>query len=157
MKCCFKSTKDYEPPYVWGQLIGWFKQTVDKPNASLSADRRGTLSYPDLESFIIEKRKKKKNGRGSTNKKRGDQAADDEDDELMVNTTGTKSRPVMTTPSSLVKDEDGSPMSDGGDIEEKKREYPHKKYKKREDFLEKWKNNFSKQWDVNCKWSFKNK
>ena len=26
---------------------------MDKPNASLSADRRGTLSMPDLESFIV--------------------------------------------------------------------------------------------------------
>jgi hypothetical protein len=27
---------------------------VDKPNASLSADRRGTLSIPDVESFIVD-------------------------------------------------------------------------------------------------------
>jgi hypothetical protein len=26
---------------------------VDKPSASLSADRRGTISIPDLESFIV--------------------------------------------------------------------------------------------------------
>ena len=31
----------------------WYKQTVDKPNASLSADRRGTLSIPDVQSFIV--------------------------------------------------------------------------------------------------------
>ena len=33
--------------------MGWYKQTVDKPNASLSAERRGTLSYPELESFFV--------------------------------------------------------------------------------------------------------
>jgi hypothetical protein len=55
-------------------LVGWFKQTVDKPNASLSADRRGTLSMPDLESFLVSiknqedlksgiKRKKKAKGK----------------------------------------------------------------------------------------------
>ena len=49
----YRGCKEYDPGYVWGQLIGWFKQTVDKPNASLSADRRGTLSMPDLESFLV--------------------------------------------------------------------------------------------------------
>ena len=52
-KTVYHGCKEYDPGYVWGQLIGWYKQTVDKPNASLSADRRGTLSMPDLESFII--------------------------------------------------------------------------------------------------------
>lgn len=51
-KTVYKGKKEYDPGYIWGQLVGWFKQTVDKPNASLSADRRGTLSMPDLESFI---------------------------------------------------------------------------------------------------------
>jgi hypothetical protein len=45
--------KEYDRFYIWGQLIGWYKQTVDKPNASLSADRRGTLSYPEIDSFFI--------------------------------------------------------------------------------------------------------
>lgn len=49
----YKNSKEYDRSYIWGQLVGWFKQTVDKPNASLSADRRGTLSIPDLESFIV--------------------------------------------------------------------------------------------------------
>ena len=31
----------------------WYKQTVDKPNASLSADRRGTLSIPDVQCFVV--------------------------------------------------------------------------------------------------------
>ena len=30
----------------------WFKQTIYEPNASLSADRRGTISLPDLESAV---------------------------------------------------------------------------------------------------------
>ena len=42
--------KTYRPLYVWGQLSGWFKQTVNDPTASLSAERRGTLSLPDIES-----------------------------------------------------------------------------------------------------------
>lgn len=42
--------KVYRPTYVWGQLSGWFKQTVNDPTASLSADRRGAISLPDIES-----------------------------------------------------------------------------------------------------------
>ena len=42
--------KTYRPLYVWGQLSGWFKQTVNDPTASLSAERRGTLSLPDIDS-----------------------------------------------------------------------------------------------------------
>ena len=52
-KSCYKGTKEYDSTFILGQLAGWFKQTVDKPNASLSAEKRGTLTYPDLESFII--------------------------------------------------------------------------------------------------------
>lgn len=42
--------KVYRPLYVWGQLSSWFKQTVNDPTASLSAERRGTLALPDVES-----------------------------------------------------------------------------------------------------------
>ena len=42
--------KQYRPLYLWGQLNGWFKQTVNDPTASLSAERRGTMSLPDIES-----------------------------------------------------------------------------------------------------------
>jgi len=52
-KVFYKGAKEYESSFIWGQLAGWFKQTVDKPNASLSSEKRGTLSYPDLESFLI--------------------------------------------------------------------------------------------------------
>lgn len=42
--------KKYGQGFVWGQLNGWFKQTVYDPTASLSAERRGTLSLPDADS-----------------------------------------------------------------------------------------------------------
>ena len=42
--------KKYNKSYSWGQLVTWFKQTIYAPDASLSADRRGTLSLPDPES-----------------------------------------------------------------------------------------------------------
>ena len=42
--------KSYRPMYVWGQLNSWFKQTVNDPTASLSADRRGCVSMPDIDS-----------------------------------------------------------------------------------------------------------
>ena len=54
--------KEYENNYIWGQLVGWFKQTVDKPNASLSAERRGSLSYPELDSFFSKKDNEKNFG-----------------------------------------------------------------------------------------------
>lgn len=42
--------KKYSQQFIWGQLNGWFKQTVYDPAATLSAERRGTLSLPDMES-----------------------------------------------------------------------------------------------------------
>lgn len=57
----YEGKKIYDKMYIWGQLIGWFKQTVDKPNASLSAERRGSLAYPDLDSFFITDRMKPTN------------------------------------------------------------------------------------------------
>mmetsp|Transcript_26094 Transcript_26094/g.85738 ORF Transcript_26094/g.85738 Transcript_26094/m.85738 type:complete len:1200 (+) Transcript_26094:70-3669(+) len=42
--------KRYQINFIWGQLSAWFKQTVYDPSASLSAERRGTLSLPDPES-----------------------------------------------------------------------------------------------------------
>ncbi|KRX01790.1 hypothetical protein PPERSA_00163 [Pseudocohnilembus persalinus] len=44
----FEDSKLYSPQFVWGQLTAWFKQTVANPHASLSQDRRGTLSNPVL-------------------------------------------------------------------------------------------------------------
>lgn len=46
-----EDSKVYRPPYLWGQCVAWFKQTVFDPTASLSADRRGTLSLPDVETL----------------------------------------------------------------------------------------------------------
>ncbi len=43
-------SKRYGPWFMWGQLSGWYKQTVYDPTASLSAERRGTLSLPDIDS-----------------------------------------------------------------------------------------------------------
>ena len=45
-----QEAKKYRPSFVWGQLIGWFKQTVMDPTTSLSADRRGTVCLPDMDS-----------------------------------------------------------------------------------------------------------
>ena len=42
--------KKYQQHFAWGQLVSWFKQTIYDPSASLSADRRGTMSLPDPES-----------------------------------------------------------------------------------------------------------
>ena len=43
-------SKKYGPGFLWGQLNGWYKQTVFDPTASLSAERRGTISMPDVEA-----------------------------------------------------------------------------------------------------------
>ena len=49
--------KKYRPGFLWGQLVSWFKQTIYDPSASLSADRRGSMSLPDPESaFSIDSR-----------------------------------------------------------------------------------------------------
>jgi hypothetical protein len=33
-------------------MVSWFKQTIVNPEASLSQDRRGTLSYPLINSIL---------------------------------------------------------------------------------------------------------
>ncbi|CAK9112670.1 Histone-lysine N-methyltransferase ATXR3 (Protein SET DOMAIN GROUP 2) (Trithorax-related protein 3) (TRX-related protein 3) [Durusdinium trenchii] len=50
LKVVFTEAKKYQSGYVWGHMSGWFKQTVASPDASLSAERRGTLSLPDIQS-----------------------------------------------------------------------------------------------------------
>lgn len=45
--------KKYGPLFVWGQLNAWYKQTVYDPSASLSAERRGTISLPDIECVFL--------------------------------------------------------------------------------------------------------
>jgi hypothetical protein len=45
-----QDVRRYKSSFIWGQLVGWFKQTVLDPAAPLSGDRRGTLSLPDPEA-----------------------------------------------------------------------------------------------------------
>ena len=47
-----RTSKKYASPFVWGQMASWFKQTIVCPEASLSQDRRGTLSYPLISSIL---------------------------------------------------------------------------------------------------------
>jgi len=49
-KQVLSESKVYRSGFTWGQMSGWFKQTVNDPSSSLSAERRGTLSLPDIES-----------------------------------------------------------------------------------------------------------
>lgn len=67
---------------------------MDKPNASLSADRRGTITMPEIDSFLITaknqenlepgvKRKKKQRGKEESS----------ESDEVMPTKTGSRTRP----------------------------------------------------------------
>ncbi|EAR85193.3 SET domain protein (macronuclear) [Tetrahymena thermophila SB210] len=44
----YEEQRSYSSQFIWGQLTVWFKQTVASPQATLSQDRRGTLSYPQL-------------------------------------------------------------------------------------------------------------
>lgn len=50
MRVVYDERKKYQAGFVWGQLSGWYKQTVSDPSASLSAERRGTISLPDFAS-----------------------------------------------------------------------------------------------------------
>jgi Protein SET DOMAIN GROUP 2 C-terminal len=74
-------------------MIGWFKQTVDKPNASLSADRRGTLSMPDLESFIVSQKNQDSQKGHKKKKKKGEETEGEENAMDLNGKAGTKSRP----------------------------------------------------------------
>ena len=68
---------------------------MDKPNASLSADRRGTLSIPDVVSFIVTDQSMVSNPSKSQNsrKKKG-KKGDVSDDEVTVPVnTGSRTRP----------------------------------------------------------------
>lgn len=42
-------SKKYSSLHIQGTLCGWYKQTVEKPAASLSADKRGTLNVSCIE------------------------------------------------------------------------------------------------------------
>lgn len=94
-KQMYQGQKEYDSQYIWGQLVGWFKQTVDKPNASLSADRRGTLSIPDVQSFIVSEDKLRfeadRSEKPQAKKKRGKKNERISEDEVI--TKGSRSRP----------------------------------------------------------------
>lgn len=187
----FKGAKEYDPLYIWGQLTGWYKQSVDKPNASLSADRRGTLSYPDLDSFDLQK-PLKKSRRPKQKKNNKDYAYDYDMEELSDDDSPkVKKKPKRRANKSAVSEhlhpqndeeikdwaierdqtpnpywaEDNLQAASVADYYEDDEEddfeelllYPHRKHHNRNDFLKSWRENFSKQWDVNSKWFFKNK
>ena len=59
-----EDSKVYKPQFIWGQMVGWFKQTVSNPEASLSQDRRGTLSYPSFDGSFKKIHKKNKENDG---------------------------------------------------------------------------------------------
>lgn len=45
--------KKFSSNFVWAQLVYWLKQTIDKPDASLSAGRRGTMTLPELNNTFF--------------------------------------------------------------------------------------------------------
>ena len=99
-KTVYKGTKEYQAHHIWGQLVGWYKQTVDKPNSSLSADRRGSLSMPDILSFQLNaKNQEADSSKPSAKKrrvKRGKQDSEDEEPEVMP-TQGSRRRGAAAT------------------------------------------------------------
>ena len=53
--CC--SSKAISPLYLWGQLVYWSKQTLDKPEDHLKKDARGPIYFPDMKrSFVLDRR-----------------------------------------------------------------------------------------------------
>jgi hypothetical protein len=93
-KALYKGVKEYDPSYIWGQLVGWYKQTVDKPNASLSADRRGTISMPDIDSFLITAKNQENLSSGiKRGKKKRGKDESSESEEVMPTKTGSRTRP----------------------------------------------------------------
>lgn len=98
-KTVYRGFKEYDASYIWGQLIGWYKQTVDKPNASLSADRRGTLSMPDLESFIITS--KNQSGSSGVKKHKKNTKVESEEEVMPSKLKGSRSRPRQNAPETV--------------------------------------------------------
>jgi len=52
--------KSYSASYIWAQLTIWWKQTVEKPEATLSQERRGTVSNPTFEQSFLDTYEKDK-------------------------------------------------------------------------------------------------
>ena len=50
-----KCQKPYGPLYIWGQMTFWWKQTVEKPDTSLSHCRRGCIYLPFPDSCFAKK------------------------------------------------------------------------------------------------------
>eukprot|EP00483_Globobulimina_turgida_P003373 UN03379 len=50
--------KPYGPLYIWGQMSFWWKQTVEKPDTSLSHYRRGCIYLPFLDCCFSKKMNK---------------------------------------------------------------------------------------------------
>ena len=44
--------RPYSSAFVEGAMAGWYKQTVEKPHASLSSDKRGSMCLPNLDTVI---------------------------------------------------------------------------------------------------------
>ena len=129
----YHGTKEYDSSFIWGQLAGWFKQTVDKPNASLSAERRGALSYPDIGSFII---------------KAGTQISKTTSRQQLKSTTTKDKSNVNEEPNET--EEEGKKKRKG----KKVGEYP---IGEREDFYKKLIQNPSFMWPPGNSWKYKNK
>eukprot|EP01084_Bolivina_argentea_P152667 266276_1 len=45
--------KKYAQQYVWGQLNYWERHTIESPDSSLSAERRGTIALPNIKCCYI--------------------------------------------------------------------------------------------------------
>ena len=100
---------------------------------------------PDLDTFIITQKHYEDPRKKSSHK-------NIKNDDEEIKKTGTKSRPLKSC-------NQVNGYLDGGKKNNKQPKvcYPHKKHTSREAFLQNWEENFSKQWDVICKWSFQNK
>ena len=121
--------KEYENNYIWGQLVGWYKQTVDKPNASLSAERKGALCYPDIESFFWNETLTNNNKSNNGN--------------------GNHLNHLNESPNSNINSIGNKKENNNCEIN-----YP---YGGRKQFFEKLKDNISMSWPTTNIWSYKNR
>mgnify|MGYP006889531377 CR=1 FL=1 len=125
--------------------MGWFKQTVDKPNSSLSADRRGSLSMPDILSFKVSQKNQEDLKSGIERpRKRGRRRNDEDMHEEVMPTGGSSTRrsatrrdprtgqflPKAQQPSAPSQEEKTEENASQGAAPQKevKAIYPHKKF-----------------------------
>ena len=52
-KIGYPPPKKYAQQYVWGQLNFWERHTIESPDSSLSAERRGTICLPNISCCYI--------------------------------------------------------------------------------------------------------